>query len=234
MLITILYDNRAIDRRGEPDWGFAALIEIGRQKILFDTGGDPEVLAINLQKFKVDLKKIDAIVLSHQHWDHVNGLPVVLNPRQKVFLLKSFPQELKSLVVEHKAQLVEIDRSREIFKDVYTTGPLKGKVDEQALVFDLPQGVVLLAGCSHPWIVDMVKLVKDKFQKPVNLVLGGFHLYPFPLPEVKTAIKQLKTLGIQKIAPCHCTGDKAMRLFEKEFGLNFLSVGVGSKIQLNA
>ncbi len=234
MMITVLYDNTAIDQRGEPDWGFAALVEINNQKILFDTGGDPEVLKRNFKNLDIDPKLISSIVLSHQHWDHVNGLPIVLHPKQKVFLLKSFPQELKDQVLHYKAQLIEINQPQEIFKNVYTTGPLKGKVDEQALVFDLPQGLVLLTGCSHPWIVDMVKWVKNKFKKPINFVLGGFHLYPFPLSKVKTVIEELKTIGVKKIAPCHCTGEKAIRLFEQEFGQDFINVGVGSTIKLNA
>jgi len=233
MLITVLYDNTAIDQRGEPDWGFSALIEINNQKILFDTGGDPEILKANFKNLKISLKDIDSIIISHQHWDHVNGLPAVLRPRQKVFLLSSSPQELKNLVLEHKAKLIEINQFQKIFKDVYTTGLLKGKVDEQALVFDLPQGLVLLTGCSHPWIVDIVKRVKNKFQKPINLVLGGFHLYPFPLSKVKSVIGELKSFEVKKIAPCHCTGEKAIRIFEKKFGPGFINVGVGSKIQIN-
>jgi len=72
------------------DWGYAALVEIDGKRILFDTGDDAAILAKNVKAKGVDLTKLDFVVLSHRHSDHVSGLSHVLsvNPRVKIYAPK--------------------------------------------------------------------------------------------------------------------------------------------------
>ena len=83
--ITVLYDAFGKDAAMTKDWGYAALVEINGKRILFDTGDDAAVLAKG-----VDLTKLDFVVLSHRHSDHVSGLSYVLsvNPRVKIYAPK--------------------------------------------------------------------------------------------------------------------------------------------------
>ena len=62
--LTILYDNYVFDSSGRAEWGFSCLIEIGETAVLFDTGGEPEVLRHNIEAFDVDVSTIDCVVLS--------------------------------------------------------------------------------------------------------------------------------------------------------------------------
>ena len=75
MKITIVYDNNA-EPGLKADWGFSALIELNekREKILFDTGANSEILFYNLKKLNINPKDVDIIVISHRHWDHTGGL----------------------------------------------------------------------------------------------------------------------------------------------------------------
>jgi 7,8-dihydropterin-6-yl-methyl-4-(beta-D-ribofuranosyl)aminobenzene 5'-phosphate synthase len=88
--ITVLYDAFGKDAAMTKDWGYAALVEINGKRILFDTGDDPAVLARNVQAKGVDLTKIDFVVLSHRHSDHVGGLSYLLsvNPKAKIYAPK--------------------------------------------------------------------------------------------------------------------------------------------------
>jgi len=64
------------------------------------------------------------------------------------------------------------------------------------------------------------------------LVLGGFHLEGTSTSEIKSIIQNLKRLGIEKVAPCHCSGERARKLFQKYFGRNYIEAGVGKMISI--
>jgi 7,8-dihydropterin-6-yl-methyl-4-(beta-D-ribofuranosyl)aminobenzene 5'-phosphate synthase len=68
----------------QKDWGYAAFIEYGGKRILFDTGNNPEILARNAEVKSIDLSKLDFVVMSHRHGDHMGGLSYVLKVNPKV------------------------------------------------------------------------------------------------------------------------------------------------------
>lgn len=88
--ITVLYDAFGKDPAMQKDWGYAALVEYGGKRILFDTGNNPDVLKQNAKAKGVDLSKLDFVVLSHRHGDHMGGLSYLLrvNPRVKIYAPK--------------------------------------------------------------------------------------------------------------------------------------------------
>jgi len=88
--ITILYDAFGKDPAMEKDWGYAALVEYGGKRILFDTGNKPEVLAQNAKAKSIDLGSLDFVVMSHRHGDHMGGLAYLLkvNPKVKIYAPK--------------------------------------------------------------------------------------------------------------------------------------------------
>ena len=88
--ITILYDAFGTDPTLTKDWGFSALVEIAGKRILFDTGDNAEIFATNVKAKGVDLTKLDFVVLSHRHSDHMAGLNYVLsvNPTVKIYAPK--------------------------------------------------------------------------------------------------------------------------------------------------
>jgi 7,8-dihydropterin-6-yl-methyl-4-(beta-D-ribofuranosyl)aminobenzene 5'-phosphate synthase len=88
--ITVLYDAFGKDATMTKDWGYAALVEIHGKRILFDTGDNPAILAKNAKAKAVDLSKLDFVVLSHRHSDHVGGFSYLLsvNPKVKIYAPK--------------------------------------------------------------------------------------------------------------------------------------------------
>ena len=88
--ITVLYDAFGKPSAMEKDWGFAALIEYDGQRILFDTGDSPDILANNAKAKGVDLSKLDFVVLSHRHGDHMGGMEYLLsvNPKVRIYAPK--------------------------------------------------------------------------------------------------------------------------------------------------
>jgi 7,8-dihydropterin-6-yl-methyl-4-(beta-D-ribofuranosyl)aminobenzene 5'-phosphate synthase len=82
--ITVLYDAFGTLPTMQKDWGYAALVEYGGKRILFDTGNNPDILAQNAKAKGIDLSKLDFVVMSHRHGDHMGGLAYLLRVNPKV------------------------------------------------------------------------------------------------------------------------------------------------------
>ena len=78
--ILLLSDNHALPGFVS-EHGFALLLEIDQRRILFDCGNDAEVLAANADAAGIDLSSIDALILSHGHYDHSGGIPYLLEKK---------------------------------------------------------------------------------------------------------------------------------------------------------
>lgn len=85
--ITVLYDAFGKTPGMQKDWGYSALIEYGGKRILFDTGNNPDILAQNAKAKGIDLSKLDFVVMSHRHGDHIAGLAHLLkmNPAVRIY-----------------------------------------------------------------------------------------------------------------------------------------------------
>jgi 7,8-dihydropterin-6-yl-methyl-4-(beta-D-ribofuranosyl)aminobenzene 5'-phosphate synthase len=84
--ITVLYDAFGKPSAMKKDWGYAALIEYQGKRILFDTGNDAEVLEQNAKASGVDLSRLDFVVMSHRHGDHMGGMSYLLRVNPKVVI----------------------------------------------------------------------------------------------------------------------------------------------------
>ncbi|HZV97566.1 MAG TPA: MBL fold metallo-hydrolase [Methylophilaceae bacterium] len=89
--LTIIYDAFGKSSSLQKDWGYAALIEYGGKRILFDTGNNPAIFEHNIKAMHIDLTRLDFVVMSHRHGDHMGGLSYLLrvNPTVKIYA----PQE---------------------------------------------------------------------------------------------------------------------------------------------
>jgi len=226
---TILYDNNPFNGSCTAEWGFSCLVELGNETILFDTGGDPEVFARNAEAMGVDLAEIDHLVLSHEHWDHIAGLGVVLEAGGDltVYMPRSFPYHLKSRVRDSEATLVETWNATLICPGVATTRVLEAEPDEQALMVNTGGGLVLIMGCSHPGVQNLVRAAEEATGLEVRLVFGGFHLGDASRATLDGLVAELKGLGVERAAPTHCSGDLARLAFREGYGEDYLEMGVG-------
>ena len=88
--ITVLYDAFGKTSGMQKDWGYSALIEYGGKRILFDTGNNPDILEQNAKAKGIDLSKLDYVVMSHRHGDHMGGMTYLLrvNPKVKIYAPK--------------------------------------------------------------------------------------------------------------------------------------------------
>jgi 7,8-dihydropterin-6-yl-methyl-4-(beta-D-ribofuranosyl)aminobenzene 5'-phosphate synthase len=228
--ITILYDNYAYKPTLKSDWGFAALIETGDQVILFDTGASGSVLLKNMAALEVDPARITTLIFSHIHEDHTAGVRKLFDAGahpQTIYVLPSFPQDFKDRMSE-VGEVVEVESGLEIAPGVVSTGELTGgETPEEALLISTAEGIVVLTGCAHPGIVRIVQRANTLTDQPIRMAMGGFHLLETDPGSVDAIIARLQDLGVEQIAPSHCTGDYAIRQFKTAYGDNFVRLSVG-------
>ena len=228
--IATVFDNLVLRPGLTQRWGFAAVVTTPSAVVLFDTGSDGPVLLSNMKEMRLAPENVTAIVISHIHQDHSGGLRTFLkaNPKVTVYLPTSFPNSLRQMVRRAGARTHDVHAPETIATGIHTTGQMDGHLYEQALVVETREGLVVLTGCGHPGIVRMVEQARAVVpDKPVNLVMGGFHLMHASDSEIESVIRDFRRLGVKRVAPSHCTGDRARARFKKAFGTDYVPGGLG-------
>lgn len=230
--ITILYDNRCDNCDLQEGWGFSAFVEYEGCKILFDTGGDLSSFTSNIEKMKLSYKEVTHLLFSHRHWDHVTGFKEIVQKMDKntaLFVPKRFPWLLLRRAGSHLKNIKVVRSFAEIAPNIYSV-VLKGGfcLYEQALILKTPKGLGIITGCAHPGIVQIIQAAQKHLQSEIYFVLGGFHQLFTPAKQSAEIVKQFQRLNVQKVAPCHCSGDHLIRQFQEAFGSNFSQIGTGT------
>lgn len=230
--IKVIYDN-CMEKEGfQAGWGFSCLVDLSHRKILFDTGADSKAFFSNLQKLNVQSEEITDVVFSHKHSDHTTGLEEILENLKvgsRLFLPKNFPAKKipSGIQTEIVSDFAQIDS--QAYSLVLKAGLF---LYEQALLLRTQKGLVVITGCAHPGIVEILEIAQKRVQEPLYLVLGGFHLFRKNKRYVQKIIDKFKDLQVQIVAPCHCSGEAAIEQFNQAFSGQFCKVGTGSVLYI--
>jgi len=222
--LTVLYDNRLAPSAStslRSGWGFSCLAEVSGGKVLFDTGFDGGLLLHNMAELGIEPRSVDAVVLSHPHWDHLGGLARFLEARGDVplYVPEGISKHLR-IELSNRADVTVTgteDGSR-VVPGIRTTASIGDKLKEQALVVDAGTGVLVVTGCCHPGFERTLEAAS--LHGRVRGILGGLHDAKGP--------EQLS--GLSLVVPCHCT--KESERFSELFPRAFRQVGVGSVVQV--
>lgn len=254
------------------EWGLALLLEVGDNKILFDTGEQGSVIN-NAAALGVDLGTVDLLVMSHGHYDHAGGmraflrrrgrLPVYLHPdffisrysskpRQRYIGVPYRPEELASLgadfVFSQEPLEVlpgvwfsgEVPRITEFEKGDDTLFYLKGEErvadpvrDDVSLFCVTPEGILVVAGCAHAGLVNIVEHARRVTGiERVYGIVGGTHLGPVSRAQQEATLEYLRGLDLKFLAVNHCTGLPVIARMSQVFGSIFHFAPAGAAFSL--
>jgi len=212
MKITLIYDNTAFRKDLQPDWGFSALIEVeNTPRILFDTGANGEILLENMKKLEIEPASIDEVFISHAHFDHIGGLTEFLkvNSKARIYVPPSF-------LGPSNREVITIRKPIKIHKNVFSTGELEEI--EQSMGVITPKGIVLIVGCSHPYMGHILNTA-GQFGE-IYAIIGGMHGF--------SELELFQDLGL--ICPTHCTQHKAE--LKKLYPEKYVEGGAGRVIKI--
>jgi len=232
--LRMVFNNVCSDVRLASGWGFGCVIEGFGWPILFDTGNNGDMLLANMRQLGIAPRSIGSLVLSHLHSDHMGGLDrfLAVNPAVTLYVPASMMRPLRSMV-GRETRLRGISQAQRLLTGVHSTGEVNSRgIGEQGLVLDTPDGLVLVTGCAHPGLERMVEAVSENLGRPVAAVVGGFHLREWSEGAILELIAALKSRGVAKVAPSHCTGELATALFREAWGGNFLEGGCSAMIAI--
>jgi len=236
-------------------------------RLLLDVGQSFDTLRHNMSLLGLAPGSLDALVLSHGHYDHTGGmaslvratdkaLPVVAHPdlfRPIVFLepgprsIGVRPEDQRPAVQAAGGVLLLSTDPVPLGPGMTTTGVVprssgfeesllaaytvaEGHLRTDPLEDDLAvvarirgRGLVVVTGCSHAGIVNVVRRGMELFPgEALDGVVGGFHLGSASAERLTRTLDALEELAPRWIAPGHCTGFEAQRAFKDRFGAAFV------------
>jgi 7,8-dihydropterin-6-yl-methyl-4-(beta-D-ribofuranosyl)aminobenzene 5'-phosphate synthase len=147
------------------------------------------------------------------------------------------PQALSSGSPWPEGNFVPVESTLEVAPGIFlipTISNVKGTLElrELALAIDTPLGLVLVVGCSHPG-VDEILSAASPLNSHVHMLLGGLHLVKTPDSEIERLANALHDKWtIDRIAPGHCTGEPAFAKLKQVFGASYIYAGLGSHVDI--
>ncbi|MBC7324229.1 MAG: MBL fold metallo-hydrolase [Moorella sp. (in: Bacteria)] len=271
--ITVISENTV----GAPtglvgEWGLAMLVDSGGKKILFDTGERGKLLN-NAAALGVKLEEVDALVMSHGHYDHTGGLraflrtrgrlPVYAHPDLFALHYGALPREhyigvpfCREELASLGAEFIFLREPEEIAPGLWVSGEVPRKTDfevgdsrlfclengskktdpfhdDMSLYCLTPEGLVIILGCAHAGVVNIVEHARQVTgEKRVYGVIGGTHLGPVPAAQREATINYLKELGLTFLAANHCTGLPVIAQLAAIFGPRFHFAPAGASFSL--
>ncbi|MCD6227859.1 MAG: MBL fold metallo-hydrolase [Candidatus Omnitrophica bacterium] len=233
MRLRVLLDKEVMSQDFEGGWGVSYLVD---DDLLFDTGEKFSYIEKNSKLMGIDLMKITKVVISHQHWDHIQGLDGLLemNKGITVYVCAHSSKDFKDHILRRKVKLVEVKDMVSIKEGIYSSGEsfasYKGEgIAEQSLIIDRGKDLVLLCGCAHFGLLNIIEKVRRSFNKDIYCLIGGFHLMDKEKRFIEYVVRECRK-AVKKIAPSHCTGFPAVSLFREVFKEDFLEIKVGKEI----
>jgi metal-dependent hydrolase (beta-lactamase superfamily II) len=182
--------------------GVSYLIETDDRRILFDVGQNtnsesPSPLERNMKALGIDLASVDTVFISHNHFDHVGGMKW---QRMRTFSMGTeqmpFPNPRTRAIVPTQMTYPGLEPERAVGpmrlgEGIASTGAIPrqlviGWIEEQSLVVNVEGlGAVLIVGCGHQPVPNLVERYEEAFAEPLYGVVGGLH---FPLPNGRIAV----------------------------------------------
>lgn len=122
--------------------------------------------------------------------------------------------------------------TRYYFRKIYDDYILDSMEDELVLGIDTSKGLLIVCGCSHIGIANIVENIKCRTQKKIYGIIGGLHLSKASDERIEKVLKYFDECNIEFFGVSHCTGEKVTKIL-RESKKNFIYNNTGNIIIIN-
>lgn len=119
--------------------------------------------------------------------------------------------------------------TRYYFRKIYDDYILDSMEDELVLGIDTSKGLLIVCGCSHIGIANIVENIKCHTQKKIYGIIGGLHLSKASDERIEKVLKYFDECNIEFFGVSHCTGEKVTKIL-RESKKNFIYNNTGNTI----
>jgi 7,8-dihydropterin-6-yl-methyl-4-(beta-D-ribofuranosyl)aminobenzene 5'-phosphate synthase len=273
--ITVLVEDTASGPGLLAEHGLAYWIEYDDHRVLLDSGQGGALMS-NAHTLGIRLSDIEALALSHGHYDHTGGVAEVLGICQSV-AVHAHPAALAQKFVRNndgtareigmpdlsvKAirdlhhRLVITNQPIAVFDELAVSGPVPWSADfedtggpyfldeictqpdplkdDQSMFFSTSKGTVVLLGCAHSGVINTLHHIRRLTNnRPIHAVIGGMHLVNASSHRIERTIEELRKIGVERLAPAHCTGMQATMALSKAFPGQCQPCSVGTRFEFD-
>lgn len=277
MKVTTLIENNSRDERYRAEHGLSLGVEVHGHRYLFDTGMSDQFQK-NAALLDFDLSGVDAVFISHAHYDHTGGLASFfeINSSASVYIHKAafheffakrpngsfeeiglrLPKENRDRVILTEGTFSPCDEVT-IFSEIKTNEfhseandvllekigddfvPDEFRHEQNFLIRTESNHLVLIAGCAHSGIVNIINRAKEVAGHFPDVVIGGFHLMnpsAQRMIEAKTVdaiSERLLSLPIEKYYTGHCSGQEAFERMRGIMGSRLDAISAGTVFEID-
>ncbi len=286
-ITTLIENNIDHEKKLSCEHGLSMLIEGNGIRLLMDTG-DSGAFYDNAEKLDVSLDNLDAILLSHAHYDHAGGFLRLIREKgapKNLYVGKGFFKKSYLTKKDGRVRYIGIRFDKRTLKDlgvgiheisedcfspfpgvtfhrnfsrVHDWEPLNDTFvwqeeepapcfggrcmdsmifhpdtfpEETVVTLDTDHGLVLIAGCSHPGIMNIVSTIRERTGKRICGIIGGTHLIDSDKDRLAKTIEAFRDMDLDFLAVSHCTGEENLPALQEAFGEKFIFNNTGNVIQ---
>lgn len=269
--VSLLCENTARGSGVIGEHGLSWWIEAGDKRVLFDLGQGIGIFS-NAKLLGVDLDTVDAVAISHGHYDHVGAweklpdrvkrAPLFIHPdalsakfqrRKDGTVVSASDEPFLSRCPAESTDMREVRVPTEVVGGVWMSGEIPRTndyedsggaffrdeqakeedllLDDQTLFFDTDAGLVVILGCSHAGVINILHYLMKWSGRRIHVVIGGMHLLHASPDRLRRTIEALLEIDPNWVGANHCTGSVAQGALMQAFGERYMECHAGSRIR---